>query len=178
MPVSAIMYISPIWSPVSGFPASVSKDELADLEWQVDADIYDESSRTAAGFTANPPSGSGQDTARKEQAAPKSPRKTVASLKAKEADEAKKHAEAEKTAKIAWEAKKKAELAKETARKPNERKMPKRQRQRRQRNWKNRQKTPANLQSRRQKRWQQRNLKEWPGSSGLQPTQRPERPEG
>ena len=117
MPVSAIMYISPIWSPVSGFPASVSKDELADLEWQVDADIYDESSRTAAGFTANPPSGSGRDTARKEQAAPKSPRKTVASLKAKEADEAKKHAEAEKTAKIAWEAKKKAELAKETARK-------------------------------------------------------------
>ena len=69
MPVSAIMYISPIWSPVSGFPASVSKDELADLEWQVDADIYDESSRTAVGFTANPPSGSGHDTARKEQAA-------------------------------------------------------------------------------------------------------------
>ena len=129
------------------------------------------------GLLPTPPQGQVGTQQERSRPPPKSPRKTVASLKAKEADEAKKHAEAEKTAKIAWEAKKKAELAKETARKPNERKMPKRQRQRRQRNWQNRQKTPANLQSRRQKRWQQ-NLKEWPGSSGLQLTQRPERPEG
>ena len=69
------------------------------------------------GLLPTPPQGQVGTQQERSRPPPKSPRKTMASLKAKEADEVKKHAEAEKTAKIVWEAKKKAELAKETARK-------------------------------------------------------------
>ena len=40
---------------VPGYPAAVEQDELGDLQRLINADIYDESSRTAAGFAANPP---------------------------------------------------------------------------------------------------------------------------
>ena len=107
---------------VPGYPAAVEQDELGDLQRLINADIYDESSRTAAGFAANPPPtpapgkriSQRKETTNSETALEgprKEPRKSVASAKAKAAEESRRMAEAEKADKAAKEAKKKEEAA-------------------------------------------------------------------
>ena len=100
----------------------MEQDELGDLQRLINADIYDESSRTAAGFAANPPptpapgkrisqrkETTNSDTAL--EGPRKEPRKSVASAKAKAAEESRRMAEAEKADKAAKEAKRKEEAA-------------------------------------------------------------------
>ena len=106
----------------------MEQDELGDLQRLINADIYDESSCTAAGFAANPPPppapgkrvSQPKETTNSETAPDeprKEPRKSVASVKAKAAEESRRMAEAEKADKAAKEVKRKEEAAVEATKK-------------------------------------------------------------
>ena len=93
---------------------------MAALEWMIRADIGNESSRTAAGFVANPSNTSAVGNPRRRgPVAPltKGSRKPVPTPKAKAPEQVRLLAEAEKAEKAAKDAKKKEDTARDAARK-------------------------------------------------------------
>ena len=94
----------------------VTEEDMELLEQTINADLADESSRTSAGFTANPPLAA-DDPKHKEPTSTKGSRKAVPTHKAKVAEQDRLLAAAEKAEKAAKDPKKKKEAASDAARK-------------------------------------------------------------